>query len=135
MRLKKSTLLFSRTLLHFFGFKDLPSLFNLDISRNQVEQMPALRNLPSLRELKLPSNKLQGELIVEKMLELNTLLVNKNNLTNVTLLDLPKLESLDVSSNSLQGAFDMKMFSKFTECAPLQAHMFSSSDQNCSSSN
>ena len=96
--------------------------------------MPALSTLPSLRELKVLSNKLQGEMIVKRVPRLNKLFVNGNNLTSMTLLDVPALEYLDISSNQLQGAFDMEMFSKFTERAPLQTHMFPSSDHNFLSS-
>ena len=83
------------------GLEHAVNLRNLNLSNNFIENITPLEKLVELEDLNLTNNKIKDPKSIAKLTKLRQLVLRKNLMNNLDFLNDLKVESLDISMNSV----------------------------------
>ena len=83
------------------GLEYAVNLKNLNLSNNFIEDITPLEKLVELEDLNLTNNKIKNPKSIAKLTKLRQLVLRKNLMNNLDFLNDLKVESLDISMNSV----------------------------------
>ena len=83
------------------GLEHAVNLRNLNLSNNFIEDITPLEKLVELEDLNLTNNKIKDPKSIAKLTKLRQLVLRKNLMNNLDFLNDLKVESLDISMNSV----------------------------------
>ena len=83
------------------GLEHAVNLRNLNLSNNFIEDIKPLEKLVELEDLNLTNNKIKDPKSIAKLTKLRQLVLRKNLMNNLDFLNDLKVESLDISMNSV----------------------------------
>lgn len=83
------------------GLEHAINLRNLNLSNNFIEDITPLEKLVELEDLNLTNNKIKDPKSIAKLTKLRQLVLRKNLMNNLDFLNNLKVESLDISMNSV----------------------------------
>ena len=83
------------------GLEHAINLRNLNLSNNFIEDITPLEKLVELEDLNLTNNKIKDPKSIAKLTKLRQLVLRKNLMNNLDFLNDLKVESLDISMNSV----------------------------------